>query len=120
MDESTNHDARIVRESRDTVDVLLVFVSVQVLSPFYTDGVSGWSFLSGGDYVRITDIPEPAGGLWSGIGILTLRNGPHSARHREWFLSRQCPGFLTQSIHSIHSRDYRCLGERALVHEPLP
>ncbi|KAK0196109.1 hypothetical protein F5146DRAFT_903599, partial [Armillaria mellea] len=27
VDESTNHDVRIVRESRDTVDVLLVFVT---------------------------------------------------------------------------------------------
>ena len=30
MDESTNYDARIVRESRDTVDLLLVFVSIEV------------------------------------------------------------------------------------------
>ncbi len=34
MDESTNHDVRMVGESRDSVDVLLVFVSVELLSPF--------------------------------------------------------------------------------------
>ncbi len=34
MDESTNHDVRMVGESRDSVDVLLVFVSIELLSPF--------------------------------------------------------------------------------------
>ncbi len=64
----------MVRESRDSVDVLLVFVSIELLSPFLliADDISGWSFLSGGVSLRIADIPELAGRLCSGIGIPAL------------------------------------------------
>ncbi|KAK0214019.1 hypothetical protein IW262DRAFT_291643 [Armillaria fumosa] len=35
-----------------------------------------WAFLSGGDNLRSTDIPELTGRLCSGIGVPALRNGP--------------------------------------------
>ncbi|KAK0226657.1 hypothetical protein IW262DRAFT_1543124 [Armillaria fumosa] len=50
VDESTNYDVRMVGESRESVDLLLVFVSIQLLSPFFiANDLSGWSFLCGGD-----------------------------------------------------------------------
>ncbi len=47
-DESRIHDANMVDESRDKVDVLLVFVSMQLpLFCFVTESVEGGSFLGG-------------------------------------------------------------------------
>ncbi|KAK0202108.1 hypothetical protein DFS33DRAFT_1489906 [Desarmillaria ectypa] len=76
LDESTNYDARMVGESRDSVDVLLVFVSIVQLLFFFTiaEDIVGWAFLSGGDNLHITDITELTGGLYSGISCLALQN----------------------------------------------
>ncbi|PBK62858.1 hypothetical protein ARMSODRAFT_1008013 [Armillaria solidipes] len=57
-DESRIHDANMVEESRDNVDVLLVF------------DVEGGPFLGSRDDLCCPNIPEPAGGLYRHASLL--------------------------------------------------
>ncbi len=59
--ESAIHDANIVEEFRDNVDVLLVFVSELPIISAVSDGITiGWSFLRGRYDFCCPDVPEPA------------------------------------------------------------
>ncbi|KAK0470810.1 hypothetical protein IW261DRAFT_921597 [Armillaria novae-zelandiae] len=74
---STMLGCRMVTESRESVDVHLVF-----------------SFLGSGVSLRIMNISELTDRLCSGVSIPAVRNGPHSVCHRERPLSRQRPSSL--------------------------
>ncbi len=59
--ESAIHDANMVEEIRDNVDVLLVFVSeMSIVSAVANRTTIGWSFLRGRHDFCCPDIPEPA------------------------------------------------------------
>lgn len=78
-DESRIHDVNMVEESRDNVDVLLVFVSpVVTLMPSLLSHVKGRSLLSRRHDLCRPDVPKFAAGLHCHVGVVTLRIGPHS------------------------------------------
>ncbi len=67
------HDANMVEESRDNVDVLLVFVSsVVTVLPSLLNNFQGGSFLGGRDDLCRPNVAEFAAGLRCHVGFSTL------------------------------------------------
>ena len=72
-DESRIHDANMVDESRDKVDVLLVLVSMQLpLLCFVTENVKDGPFLGGRHDLCRSNIAEFTAGLCSHLSFSTL------------------------------------------------
>ncbi|KAK0227862.1 hypothetical protein IW262DRAFT_1478994 [Armillaria fumosa] len=87
QDESRIQDPNMVEESRDNVDVLLVFASpVVTLMSSYVKG--GTFFGRRHDFCR-PDVPKLAAGLHCHVSVVTLRNGHHSTCHCQWFLGQR-------------------------------
>ncbi len=116
-DERRIHDANMVEESRDNVDVLLVFVSpvVTLLSSLFSR-VKGGSFLGRRDDICRPNIAEFAARLRRYVCLSTLRIGPRPTCHCQRIPGQHHHPFFPQSYHRFCSRYHGCLGERTLVH----
>ncbi len=108
----------MVEESRDGVDVLLVFVRHPSSSVFLIfTSLPGRSILGGGHNFLGSNFAESTGGLRRDVRQPTFRDDQYPARRCQWrFLGlRRC--FSPQPKYHIHCLDHQCPGERTVVHE---